>query len=453
MTAVQDCMLNTEERRVDPTIDNNAVTFAEMCLRHRQQGQDLTEAQMWEHWQNLHLASSDATPQPVLDEPEMLADAREQSEFKESKDVSTTCSESSLSGVATQPAKFIVIGNPGTGKSTTINCYVGEQLFTSGPSRNGSGVTFELDEMRSNDGRTFLDTPGLSDLKMRKQAAEAIDKALQAGGVFKILFVVCEEEGRWRSDDLTTMKLVIDATRGQISQDMYAVLVNKCDEDFIDELREDPNLKEDTLETLYEACLQRNVPTTRHILFAPMVKAMKRKHNVLMKLDSSVEIFLDSLPILNINKDEVDEVKHQQFEEVQEEINNLKAQLQASQIHNPNSTAGLLAGVAVQQQAHLFEERYGKGLDGAWNKQGQVAAGGLGRNMGSYFADTFGAGEGTRAVLQGFTAAAAVGATAFAEESFETDHSGGVCEDHAEMAFGQEALAQLTRAGVGAAFS
>jgi predicted GTPase len=286
----------------------------------------------------------------------MLANAWDSCELGQSKDGSTTCSESSLSGVETQPTKFIVIGNPGCGKSTLINCYVGEQLFTSGPSRNGSGVTYQLDEMCSKDGRKFLDTPGLSDVQMRKAAAEAIDKALQVGGVFKILFMVLETEGRWRSDDLTTMKLVIDATRGQISKDKYAILVNKCDEEFLQDLEDDSDLKKDTLATLFNSCEDRKMPTTCHILFAPMVSAMKRKHNMLMKLDPSVEKFLDALPVLNINKDEVDEVRHQEFEEMvelfakaQEEAHEAKALAAAAQDEAKKAMASL---ESVTDEAH-----------------------------------------------------------------------------------------------------
>ena len=41
------------ERRVDPMLGPAAVTFVELCGMHRQRGEDLTEAQEWEHWCNL----------------------------------------------------------------------------------------------------------------------------------------------------------------------------------------------------------------------------------------------------------------------------------------------------------------------------------------------------------------------------------------------------------------
>ena len=56
------------------------------------------------------------------------------------------------------------------------------------------------------------DTPGLADLTMAKQAAEAITSALQDGARekrnVKIFFVVTETNGRVRPEDLFTIKQV-----------------------------------------------------------------------------------------------------------------------------------------------------------------------------------------------------------------------------------------------------
>ena len=51
------------------------------------------------------------------------------------------------------------------------------QKFKSGISI-GSGLTSELDTMNIN-GITYMDTPGLDDISKRKQASEAITKALK----------------------------------------------------------------------------------------------------------------------------------------------------------------------------------------------------------------------------------------------------------------------------------
>ena len=78
---------------------------------------------------------------------------------------------------------IIAIGNPGTGKSTTLNALAGKQLFKSGVSFGG-GLTKTLDE-EIVDGVKYMDTPGLADKELRIAAGEAISKALKAGGKYK----------------------------------------------------------------------------------------------------------------------------------------------------------------------------------------------------------------------------------------------------------------------------
>ena len=104
----------------------------------------------------------------------------------------------------------VAIGNPGSGKSTLLNSMAREHLFKSGHNL-GKGLTYHLSCGVNSSGQKFYDTPGLSDVAQRKQAAEAIAEALRKGGDFKILFFITEEEGRVEQQDVTTMKLVLDA--------------------------------------------------------------------------------------------------------------------------------------------------------------------------------------------------------------------------------------------------
>ena len=89
----------------------------------------------------------------------------------------------------TQPAmdslQIIAIGNPGCGKSTTLNYLAKQVLFKSGPSV-GTGLTYKLDKKTTSvkiDGKetqvTFCDTPGLNDAGKRKAAGKAISEALK----------------------------------------------------------------------------------------------------------------------------------------------------------------------------------------------------------------------------------------------------------------------------------
>ena len=65
---------------------------------------------------------------------------------------------------------MIALGNPGSGKSTLLNSLAGEFLFESGLSI-GKGLTKELGKKKNNIA-TFLDTPGLDDPKLRKDAVK-----------------------------------------------------------------------------------------------------------------------------------------------------------------------------------------------------------------------------------------------------------------------------------------
>ena len=84
-----------------------------------------------------------------------------------------------------KPFSIIAIGNPGCGKSTTLNYLAQQVLFKSGPSV-GTGFTYQMDKKTVSltiNGETakitFCDTPGLNDGRKREAAGEAISKALK----------------------------------------------------------------------------------------------------------------------------------------------------------------------------------------------------------------------------------------------------------------------------------
>lgn len=124
-----------------------------------------------------------------------------------------------------RPDYRLFIGNPGTGKSTLTNCIARSLLFKSGLGF-GSGITFQFDKKKC-DGVTYLDTPGLADITLRKQAAAAITKALKQNGTYQVFFVITLEAGRLRTEDVLTIKLVLESSP---ALKYFSLIVNKLSE-------------------------------------------------------------------------------------------------------------------------------------------------------------------------------------------------------------------------------
>ena len=64
-------------------------------------------------------------------------------------------------------------------------------------------MTFQLDIKKHKDGINYLDTPGLTDIKLRQQAAEAITKALKQDETYQVFFVITLEAGIAQPEDMT----------------------------------------------------------------------------------------------------------------------------------------------------------------------------------------------------------------------------------------------------------
>jgi len=152
----------------------------------------------------------------------------------------------------------VFIGNPGVGKSTFLNGFFSEVKFQSGVSL-GKGLTTVCQRIDDDKGTVYIDTPGLSDVKLREQAAVEIKSALTSGGIFKIFFVITLEDGRLRPDDKTTMKLVLDAAP-EIGSN-YSIIINKLLPEIIDTF-DDKSQREEFLTLLNE-----DLPPTSAVFF------------------------------------------------------------------------------------------------------------------------------------------------------------------------------------------
>ena len=103
---------------------------------------------------------------------------------------------------------LLFVGNPGAGKSCLLNGCIGAVEFQSGVSI-ATGMTTHLQWHEDETGLKFGDTPGLTDVEKREQAAAEISEALRQEGEYRLVFVVTLASGRVRPDDITTMCVCI----------------------------------------------------------------------------------------------------------------------------------------------------------------------------------------------------------------------------------------------------
>lgn len=138
--------------------------------------------------------------------------------------------------------RYLLIGNPGAGKSTILNglcksAGVEHAKFHAGISLGG-GLTTKFNWFQVPGFGVFMDTPGLDDDTMRKEAAAQIKKALTQEGRYRIFFICFAQSGRIQPADKTTIKLVCDACK-DVPGFCYNVIFNKMSTKIIQTLMTD----------------------------------------------------------------------------------------------------------------------------------------------------------------------------------------------------------------------
>ena len=226
--------------------------------------------------------------------------------------------------------KIIVIGNPGAGKSTILNGLAGEVLFESGVSI-GDGMTYQLDE-RENARGTFFDTPGLADNTLREAAGKAISTALRKGGNFKILFFVMTEAGRVVRQDITTLRLVLDAVPEIRNQ--YGIVINKLPKNVLKQLKL-PEKAGTFLTKLFTGIPDDRRCAQSNITYLSYNSDLDAEDNMLIDIDEMTshngESFTDfvygQVPTVNLTVDKAGDIKTSEFNQMNNVLEELEQKM------------------------------------------------------------------------------------------------------------------------------
>lgn len=236
----------------------------------------------------------------------------------------------------------MVVGNPGVGKSALLNGLIGEVKFASGVSF-GCGLTSRL-QIETYKGNRYLDTPGLQDVKLRKQAAAAIQEALKVGGEYKIIFVITLEAGRVRPMDVATIRSVLNSAE-EIGCN-YGIIVNKVSQRTIDQILLNPKNEDPPPGALVLGSLFATAAPTIYVHYMLNMEDLEDTSNSDVKLPSDLVNFVESIPAVRISK--VGEVDCDSYDSLME---GFQAELQG--LFNDNSKLAELLGScesAVKEQ-------------------------------------------------------------------------------------------------------
>ena len=218
----------------------------------------------------------------------------------------------------------IMLGNPGSGKSTILSAMIGRNAFPRGISI-GTGMTVRFVAVVDNQIR-HIDTPGLDDALKREQAAEEMRLALQQDGYYRIIFVVTLEAGRVKNADKATIRLVLNAAR-QITTSQYSIIVNKVTNGEA-RLLADPNQF-----SLLKTALFSELPAVTDRIFLNKLdfQLLDDTDDQLMNMSNELRRFLREAPRIQVNSGEVSYIKWDEFERTIRALEETHRRLQESE--------------------------------------------------------------------------------------------------------------------------
>lgn len=117
----------------------------------------------------------------------------------------------------------LVLGNPGAGKSSLCNFIFQKNIFKAGLGLHLGGLT------KYSQGYVFknilyIDTPGLADVNIKIEAAQAVEEVLKKNSDYKIIFVITLEGARISAEDIATINTICGSIHIPFE---YGLVINK----------------------------------------------------------------------------------------------------------------------------------------------------------------------------------------------------------------------------------
>jgi len=175
--------------------------------------------------------------------------------------------------------RYVLIGNPGAGKSTILNSLIGKCIFRSGTT-TGEGLTFKCDEYTVKSKgyeTTYVDTPGLDEYGQKKRMADEIAKSIVPGVPTVLCFVGVLAEGRINNSFIKTVQIIMKSFK---LQQEFTIVFNKCGPMVKD--------KQDLLKDRHNAIFHSMGLARPSYIFVPMHVEAYGMDSVLLTKDASL---------------------------------------------------------------------------------------------------------------------------------------------------------------------